>query len=94
MKRPPTKRVTINGKLWRIKVQRPPARESFDGLCMPDERTIYLHPAAIADRGLELVVHELIHARLFDIDEEAVDEIGRLSAEVASWLSRNGGCVP
>lgn len=88
MKKVPTKRVSIDGKTWRIKLQRPPARQSYDGLCVKDDRTIYIHPEAIGHRGIELVCHELIHARLFDIDEEAVDEIGRLAGEVCAWAAR------
>lgn len=94
MKRVPTKRVSIDGKVWRVKIQRPPAKQAYDGLCVKDDRTIWIHPDAIAHRGIELVCHELIHARLFDIDEEAVDEIGRLTGEVCSWVARqNDGVI-
>jgi hypothetical protein len=88
-----TKRVSIDGRAWRIKIQRPPARECYDGLCVKDDRTIYIHPEAISHRGIELVCHELIHARLFDIDEEAVDEIGRLAGEVCAWVARHNDGV-
>ena len=89
-----TKRVSIDGKAWRIKLQRPPAREAYDGLCVKDDRTIYIHPDAISHRGIELICHELIHARLFDIDEEAVEEIGRLVGEVCAWVARqNDGVI-
>ena len=93
MKRTPTKRVSIDGKAWRIKLQRPPAREAFDGLCSKDDRTIYIHPDAIAHRGIELVCHEVVHARLFDLDEECVEEIGRLVSEVCTWVARNNDGV-
>lgn len=94
MKRVPTKRVAIDGKPWRIKIQRPPAREAFDGLCVKDDRTIYIHPDAIAHRGIELVCHEIVHARLFDLDEECVDEIGRLVGEICAWVARqNDGVI-
>jgi len=93
MKRPPVKRVSIDGKAWRIKLQRPPARESLDGLCVKDDRTIYIHPDAIAHRGVELCCHEILHARLFDLDENCVEEIGRLVSEVCSWVARNNDGV-
>jgi hypothetical protein len=94
MRRVHTKRVKIDGKPWKIKLQRPPGREAYDGLCVKDDRTIYLHPDAIGHRGIELVCHELIHARLFDIDEEAVDEIGRLAGEVCAWVAeQNEGVI-
>ena len=93
MTRTKTKRVSIDGKAWRIKLQRPPARKTFDGLCVKDDRTIYIHPDAIAHRGIELVCHEIVHARLFDLDEECVDEIGRLVSEVCTWVARNNDGV-
>lgn len=91
--RTPTKRVTIDGHLWRIKLQRPPTRTTHDGLCVKDDRTIYIHPDAIAHRGIELVCHELVHARLFDLDESCVDEIGRLVSEVVNWVARQNNDI-
>lgn len=93
MRRVRTKRVKIDGKPWKIKLQRPPGRETLAGLCVKDDRTIYLHPDEIVDRGIELVCHEVTHARLFDIDEDAVDEIGRISAEVCRWVAKHNGGV-
>jgi hypothetical protein len=88
------KRVSIDGKKWTIRLQRPPSREPLDGLCVKDDRVIYLRPSAMQTRGIELVCHELIHARLFDIDEDAVDEIGRLAAEVCAWVAKqNDGVI-
>jgi hypothetical protein len=92
--RHPTKRIAIDGKAWRIKIQRPPAREPYDGLCDKDSRTIYLHPDSLGDRGIELVCHEIVHARCFDLDEECVEEIGRLVSEVCGWVARqNDGVI-
>lgn len=94
MRRVRTKRVTIDGKPWTIKIQRPPAKKTLAGLCVQDDRTIYLHPKEIKHRGIELVCHELIHARLFDIDEKAVEEIGEVTAEVCAWVaSHNDGVI-
>ena len=94
MTRVPTKRIAIDGKTWRVKIQRPPAREVCDGLCVTSDRTIYIHPDCIANRGIEIVAHELIHARLYDIEEECVEEIGRLVGEVAGWVARqNDGVI-
>lgn len=89
-----TKRVKIDGKVWTIKLQRPPGREPYDGLCIKDDRVIYLHPDALAHRGIELICHELIHARLFDIDEGAVEEIGQLTSDVCRWVAtQNDGIL-
>ena len=35
-----TKKVKIDGKVWTIKLQRPPGRASYDGLCIKDDRVI------------------------------------------------------
>lgn len=88
-----TKRVKIDGKVWTIKLQRPPGREPYDGLCVKDDRVIFIHPDAIGHRGIELVCHELIHARLFDIDESAVEEIGRLASDVCRWVAKQNGGI-
>lgn len=94
MRRTPTKRVSIDGKTWRVKIQRPPAREAYDGLAVRDDRTIYIHPDAISHRGIELVAHELLHARFWDIEEDAIDEIGLRIAEVCNWVARqNDGVI-
>lgn len=93
MKRIPTKRICIDGKIWRVKIQRPPDREPHDGLTIRDDRTIYLHPDGIKERGIELVVHELIHARFWDIEEEAVEETGRLAGELCGWVARHNDGV-
>ena len=91
--RTPTKRITIDGKLWRIKLKRPLTRTTHDGLCIKDDRTIYIHPDAVASRGIELVCHEIVHARLFDLDEECVDELGRLVSEVINWVARQNNDI-
>jgi hypothetical protein len=93
MKRVPSKRIKIDGRTWTVKIVRPPARSSYDGLCVQDNRTIYLHPEALKHRAIELVCHELIHARLFDIDEGAVEEIGRLAGEVCAWVAEQNDGV-
>jgi len=89
----PTKRIRIQNNWWKVKLERPPTKETYDGLCVPGDRTIYLHPIAIKTRGIELVCHELIHARLFDIDEEAVEEIGTLAGEVAAFVAKHNDGV-
>lgn len=89
------KRVKIDGQRWTIRLQRPPGKDGtgYDGLCVKDDRVIYLRPDAMKTRGIELVCHELIHARLFDIDESAVDEIGRLCGEVCAWVAEHNDGV-
>jgi hypothetical protein len=88
MKRTPTKRVALDGKCWRVKIKRPPERECVDGLCVKDDRSVYIHPEAIAHRGKELVIHELLHARFWDIEEDAIAEVSLVIAEVLDWVAR------
>jgi hypothetical protein len=87
-----SKRVKIDGKNWSIRLQKPPSKGDA-GLCVKDDRTIYLCPEEIRTRGIELVCHELIHARLFDIDEDAVEEIGMLAGEVCAWVAKHNDGV-
>lgn len=87
------KRVRIDGQWWTIRLQRPPEKGPYDGLCVKTDRVIYLHPDAVKTRGIELVCHELIHARLFDIDEDAVEEIGRLCGEICGWVAKHNDGV-
>ena len=92
MARPKTKRIKVDGKTWSVRLQKPPSKGDA-GLCDQDARIIYLHPEEIKTRGIELVCHELIHARLFDIDEAAVEEIGQLSGEVCAWVAKHNDGV-
>jgi hypothetical protein len=93
-RRIPTKRVALDGKCWRVKLQRPPDREPVDGLCVRDDRSVYIHPDAIAHRGKELVIHELLHARFWDIEEDAIAEVSLVIAEVMDWVERkNDGVI-
>lgn len=89
----PTKRIKIAERWWKVKIQNPPGKNAYDGLCVLDERVIYLRPQALKSRGIELVCHELIHARLFDIDEEAVEEIGQLAGEVCAFVAKHNDGV-
>ena len=93
MRRIRTKKVKLDGKTWTVKIQRPPERKTLAGLCVKDDREIYLHPDEIIHRGIELVCHEVVHARLFDIDEEAVEEIGEVSADICRWIAKHNGGV-
>lgn len=64
------RRVRIRGAEWRLLLQRPPTREVLDGLCDYDTRTIYINPRAECRIGT--TIHEVLHAALPDIDEEAI----------------------
>lgn len=74
---PETCKVKILGRLWTLVKKRPP-HPSYDGLCCYDLRQILLAPSGLRVRRLELLAHELLHARFRELDEDSVLEAGRL----------------
>jgi hypothetical protein len=79
--------VTINGKRWSVGFGYPGKSNGIvnDGICLWEKRRIVIHAERNGrSRSLaETIVHEIAHARLGpDISEEAVDDIGRISAVV------------
>lgn len=69
--RPKCCRIKIRGMWWRILISRPP--ENYcSGLCNIQTRTIYIRPTA--KNKFETLVHEILHACLWDLTEEAVME--------------------
>jgi hypothetical protein len=88
-----TKRIKIDGKSWRVCIMRPPIKEVTDGLCDIENKTIYIHPDALKTCGIETICHELIHARLWDVCEEAVAEISELTGEVCAWAAQHNDGV-
>lgn len=86
--RVPTFRIKIDGSYWTVKVQKPPCKGNTDGLCDKSSRIIYFHPRALSEgRTIELVAHEVTHARCFDLDEPCVTDIGNATSSVARWLA-------
>ena len=76
-------KVRINGQLWTIKFGNPGKTEGVtdDGCCDYEKRTITINPNSQSSL-LNVLSHELIHARLSDLNEEAVEELGTLIDEV------------
>ena len=69
-KRPKSCKVWIRGHWWRIIRKVPPQEPEALGLCVYEDRIIYLKP------GCELpatLIHEAIHAAVPDLDETAVE---------------------
>lgn len=60
----------IRGDKWKIVIGRPPENKC-DGLCHYATSTIYIRPSA--DR-IPTIVHEILHACLWDVSEEAIEE--------------------
>jgi hypothetical protein len=70
-KTPRVRKVRIRGKTWRIVVERPPGKEKVEGLCVYDERTIYLRPGTDLPATL---IHEVLHACYPDLNELSIME--------------------
>jgi hypothetical protein len=72
----------IRGQRWRLRFV--PNLGDAEGLCDKDQRTIKIALGYPEDRTLDSVVHELLHAALWDLDEECVhDTANAISA--ALW---------
>jgi hypothetical protein len=73
----------INGHLWTIKFGHPgkTAGVTDDGCCDYEKRLITINPNSQSNL-LNVLSHELIHARLSDLQEDAVEELGTLIDEV------------
>jgi hypothetical protein len=73
----------INGKLWTIKFGHPGKTDGVtdDGCCDYEKRLITINPNSQSNL-INVLSHELIHARLSDLQEETVEELGTLIDEV------------
>ncbi len=69
----------INGQLWTIKFGHPGKTDGVidDGCCDYEKRLITINPKSQSNL-LNVLSHELIHARLSDLQEETVEELGTL----------------
>lgn len=70
-------KIRVLGRLWTL-IKKQPPHPRHDGLCWYEERKILLAPSGLRTRRLELLAHELLHARFRDLDEESVLEAGKL----------------
>jgi len=70
-------KVKILGRLWTL-VKKHPPHPLYDGLCCYDNRQIMFAPSGLRTRRLELLAHELLHARFRELDEDSILEAGRL----------------
>ena len=67
----------IRGKLDRNK----------DGLCDANSRTITIRRSLSGERELDVLIHEMLHACHWDLDEEAITET---ASDLARVLTRLG----
>lgn len=69
-------KIRIRGRSWTIKRVR---MQSARGLCdHPEEanRTIKIASHLKGEEELEVIIHEMIHAGLWDLDETVVETLG------------------
>jgi hypothetical protein len=86
-----SKKFRICGKLWTVRIMRPPEKETLSGQVVYDDRTIYLHPKALRSDALDIIAHEVAHAVLPAIDEEHIHELGIKVSEIAGWVGKASG---
>jgi hypothetical protein len=83
-------RAKIRGKYWRIEFASPGPKA--DGICDRDgqqlpKQTIRIKPGLAPEREMAVIIHELMHAGLWDLAEDPVDE---LSSDIARILTKLG----
>lgn len=80
--------VTILGKRWRF--VRRYLRGDADGYCDPPDKPgkqIVIHSGLHGEKSLEILLHELLHAGQWHLDEGVVRELAR---DLARILTRDG----
>jgi hypothetical protein len=88
-KKPQFCKIRILGRLWTL-VKKQPPHPTYDGLCCYDERKIMLGPSGLKTRRLELLSHELLHARFQELDEESILDAGRLIGRMHKKIRNYG----
>ena len=74
--------VWISDQRWRVRRCKVPTDRHGD--CDYDKRLIRVSDKLAGEDFLEVIVHELIHARWPDLSEEAVEEFGQEIAAVVT----------
>jgi hypothetical protein len=73
---------TINGQKWKIQFGHAGKTDGVDndGICDYDKKTIFINPQSQRNL-LNVLSHELLHARFRDLEEDAIEEMGTLIEE-------------
>ena len=80
----------IRGQRWRLRFVT--NLGECEGLCLKDQRLIRIALGYPDERTLDSIVHEILHAALWDLDEEAVEETANaISAALWRVGYRRGG---
>lgn len=85
-------KIRILGEMWTLMRKHPP-HPRYDGLCCYDDKKIYFAPSALRSRRLELVAHELLHARFKELDEESILSAGLLISRVVQKVRNSGANI-
>jgi hypothetical protein len=73
----------INGKIWKIQFGHAGKTDGVDndGICDYETRTIFINPKS-GRSFINVLSHELLHARFPDLEEDAIEEMGTLIEDV------------
>ncbi len=74
----------IDGKPWRVKWVPRSRLAGDDGACNRRLRLVRIADGQTAEAELGSVIHELIHARLWDLDHGVIEELEALLSQ-AVW---------
>jgi hypothetical protein len=85
-------KIKILGEVWTLLRKNPP-HPRYDGLCCYEDKKIYFAPSALRIRRLEIVAHELLHARFRELDEESVLAAGHLISRVVQKVRNSGARI-
>lgn len=78
-------RISLMGKRWELVFRRIPDREEAHGYCEPPDRKrkrLVVDSRLEGEKRLEIVVHELLHAVFWYLDEDVVDQMAKDIAKV------------
>lgn len=78
------KRITIRGKRWKLIFGK--TAKGIDGLCDLEAKTITVNDRLKGERLLDVLLHEILHAAHWDLDEAAVAETATDAARIAWGL--------
>ena len=81
--------ITVNGKRWRLMYSGHIGNDK-DGYCTPPNepgRTIAIRSTLTGQNRLEVELHEMIHAAMWSLDEEFVEQMAK---DLARNLTRIG----
>lgn len=78
-------RFRLRGRYWTI--TRGKLDKTQDGLCDASTRRITIRQSLTGERELDVLIHEMLHACHWDLDEQAITET---ASDIARVLTRLG----